>query len=219
MPEFALAFAVFLAAHVLPAATGLRAAAVARVGRGRWVLGYSLLSIALLAWLISAALRAPYVELWAPSRPLALVALAVMPLACMLLAAGAARANPVSVSFRGGPVDAARPGVLALTRHPILWAFALWGGAHALANGDLVSVTLFGGFALFALVGMRGLERRARRRGETAGFAPARGPLGARLRRAASPRLAAEAALGLALYALLLALHGPALGVAPTAWI
>ena len=219
MLEFALAFALFLAAHVAPAATGLRAAAVARVGRRAWVIGYSALSTGLLVWLVSAAVRAPYVELWAPGRALALVPFAAMPLACVLLAAGAGRANPLSVSFRGGPADAARPGVLAITRHPILWAFALWGGSHAAANGDLVSVALFGGFAVFALVGMRGLERRARRRGETAGFALAQGPLGARLRRAASWRLAGEAALGLVLFLVLLALHGPAVGVDPTAWL
>ncbi|SFJ23365.1 NnrU family protein [Albimonas pacifica] len=219
MLEFALAFAAFLAAHVVPAASGLRTAAVARLGRRAWVIGYSLVSVGLLAWLVSAAARAPYVELWAPGRAAALAPFAAMPLACVLLVAGAGRANPVSVSFRGGAADAARPGVLAITRHPILWAFALWGGSHALANGDLVSVVMFGGFALFALVGMRGLERRARRRGEAAAFGLASGPPGARLRRAASWRLAAEAGLGLALFLVLLALHGPVLGVDPTAWL
>ena len=219
MLEFALAFAAFLAAHVVPAASGLRDVAAARVGRRAWVAGYSVVSTGLLAWLISAAVRAPYVELWAPGRALALAPFLAMPLACMLLVAGAGRATPVSVSFRGGAADSARPGVLALTRHPILWAFALWGASHALANGDLVSVVMFGGFAVFALAGMRGLERRARRRGEVAGFALARGPMGERARQAASGRLAAEAALGLVLFLVLLALHGPAIGVAPTAWL
>ena len=78
---------------------------------------------------------------------------------------------------------------------------------------------MFAGFALFALAGMRALEGRARRRGETAAFALASGPLAMRLRRAASPRLAVEAGLGLLLFALLLALHGPAIGIDPTAWL
>lgn len=218
MLEFALAFAAFLAAHVLPAATGLRAAAVARIGRRAWVVGYSLASIGLLAWLVSAAIRAPYLELWPQARALALAPLVAMPVACILLVAGATRPNPASISFRGGTPDPARPGVLALTRHPILWTFAIWGGGHVLANGDLVGLVMFGGFTLFALLGMRAMDRRAERRGEPA-VVLAHGPLGARLARAASPRLAVEAALGLALYLALLRLHGPAIGVDPTAWL
>ena len=217
MLEVLLAFTAFLAAHALPAATGLRAAAIARIGRGPWVLGYSALSLGLLVWLISAAIRAEYVELWAPSRALALVPLLGMPLACILLVAGAGRANPASVSFRGGAADAARPGVLAITRHPLLWAFAIWALSHLAANGDAVALLIFGGFAAFSFLGMRALDRRAARRGE--GLRLDRGSLPARLRRAASPRLAAEAALGLALYAALLHLHGPVLGVDPRGWI
>lgn len=219
MAEFALAYAVFVVAHVAPAATGLRAAAVARIGRRAYVAAYSALSLAALGWLISAALRAPYLELWAPSRTLALVPLAVMPVACVLLTAGALRPNPLSVSFAAGAADPTRPGVLALTRHPVLWAFALWTGSHAAANGDAASVLLFGGFAAFAVGFMPVLEARARRRGEAAAFALTEGPAAARLARAASGRFAAEVAAGLALFALLLALHGPVLGAWPLDWL
>lgn len=219
MVEFLVACAVFLLAHALPGATGLRGALVARLGRTGYLVGYSVLSTVLLVWLVWAALRAPHVALWAPSRELALVPFAAMAPACLLLAAGAGRANPVSLSFRGGPADAARPGILALTRHPVLWALALWGLGHAAANPDLVSVLLFGGLGAFALAGMPVLEGRARRRGEREAFALREGPLGARLRRAASPRLAAELAAGLALYAGLLALHGPVIGVDPLVWL
>lgn len=219
MTEFLIAYAVFLLAHALPGATGLRAWLIARLGRRGYIIGYSLLSTALLVWLVSAAMRAPYVELWAPSRALMLVPFALMPLACLLLAAGATRPNPASLSFRSGPADRARPGLLALLRHPVLWALALWGGSHAAANGDLVSVMVFGGLALFSLAAMPMLERRARKRGERAAFALQEGGLRARARRAASPRLAVELAAGLALYPALLHLHGPVIGVDPTIWL
>lgn len=217
MTEFLIAVLVFLAAHSLPAATGLRGRAIARIGRRAYLTLYSLLSLAVLAWLISAALRAPYVELWAPGPALMAVPLLAMLPACLLLAAGATRPNPLSVTFVGGPVDPEAPGILAVTRHPILWAFFLWAAGHAAANGDLVAVLLFGGFALFSLAGMPLLERRARRRGETEAFALTRGHLTARCARALSLRTGIELLAGLALYAALLAAHGPVIGVDPLA--
>jgi uncharacterized membrane protein len=213
--EFALALAAFVAAHVAPAATGLRGAAVARLGRPAYVALYSAASLGLLAWLVSATLRAPRLPLWEPALWMTAAPLVAMAPACLLLAAAAARPNPLSVAFRGGAADAAAPGVLAVTRHPVLWAFALWGASHALANGDLAAVVLFGGSAAFALAFMPLLERRARRRGEAAAFAIARGPLRARLARAASPRLAAELLAGAALYLAFLLGHEAVIGIDP----
>jgi uncharacterized membrane protein len=40
----------------------------------------------------------------------------------------------------------------AWLRHPMLTGTVLWGVAHLLANGDLASLILFGGLALWALV-------------------------------------------------------------------
>lgn len=219
MTEFVLSIVVFLAAHSLPAATGLRARGIAALGRRRYMGLYSLLSLALLAWMVSAALRAPYVELWAPSAALAAVPLVAMLPACLLIASAVARPNPLSVSFRGGPIDPTAPGILALIRHPVLWAFFLWAGSHALANGDLVGLLLFGGFALFSLAGMALFERRARRRGELEAFKIRSGPLGQRIARAATLRVALELLIGLALYTALLFAHGPVIGVDPLAYL
>jgi uncharacterized membrane protein len=70
--------------------------------------------------------------------------------------------NPASVTLRG---PAAEPGAItAITRHPVLWGFALWAGSHLVPNGDLRSLLLFGAFLAFALVGIWMNERRARRR-------------------------------------------------------
>jgi uncharacterized membrane protein len=212
MTELAFALALFLAAHSLPTPTGLRDAAVARLGRGRWIALYSVVSTLSLAWVVAAAIRAPHLPLWAPAPWMsAAPAIAMLP-ACALLAMAATRPNPWSVSFRGGAADADAPGVLALTPHPLLWAFFLWGASHALANGDLAAVTLFGGAALFALAGMPLLERRARRRGEPPW---PRRPLADRLARCATPRCAAEAAGGAALYAALVLAHLPVIGADP----
>ena len=51
----------------------------------------------------------------------------------------------------------------------MLWALALWGAAHLLANGELALVILFGSTAGFSLLGMVMIDRRQRRqRGEAA---------------------------------------------------
>ncbi|TYO88462.1 NnrU family protein [Oceanicella actignis] len=209
MAEFLAAYAVFLALHLAPRVADLRARLIARLGRGRYVALYSALSVGALAWTISAALRAPTVELWPSGPETAAAAVALMLPASILLAAGAARPNPHSVSILPGAAPASPDGVAALTRHPLLWGLFLWALAHLIANGDAVAAMMFGGFALFALAGVAAFERRA---------PPRSGRLAARLRRAASARLAVEAAAGAALWLALLRLHPALIGPDPLAW-
>ncbi|MBK9082772.1 MAG: NnrU family protein [Rhizobiales bacterium] len=162
--EFALAFALFLLTHMIPARPGLRARLIAGLGRGVYVAAYSAMSVALLLWLIGAAARAPYVELWgfAPWRMWAPV-VAMAP-ACLVAALAVGAPNPLSFGgARDGDYDPARPGVVGVTRHPILAALALWAGAHLVPNGDLAHVILFGAFLAMALVGMSVIDRRNRR--------------------------------------------------------
>lgn len=223
MIEFLVAIAVFLAAHILPAATGLRAALIGRLGRRPYLVLYSLVSLASIAWVIVAALAAPYIELWPPSRGAALVPIVAMPAACILFAAAVLQPSPLSVSFRAGLPDPRRTGLAALLRHPLLWAFFLWAGSHLVANGDLVSVILFGGLAVFSLTGMKRLESRARQRLSAADYAAAtalyEGGIGPRLRRIGALRALGEIAAGALLYAALLHLHGPVIGADPLAWL
>lgn len=222
MAEFAAALLVFLAAHSLPAATGLRGRLIARIGRRAYLTLYSLVSIVVLVWLIAAAQRAPTVSVWGPGPATSLVPLVAMIPACLLFAAAVTRPNPLSVSFVGGASSKTGPGVLALTRHPILWSFFLWAAAHAVANGDVVGLILFGGFAAFSLFGMALMVKRARHAMTPAGFAAAwavaEGSPGARLRRAWSFRTAVELAAGIALYAAALTAHGAVIGIDPLAY-
>ena len=163
MVEFFAALSVFLLAHVIPARPSIRQRLVAAVGERAYLAAYSLLSLALLAWVIWAAYRAPYVGVWTPQRWHYAIPLAVMPIALVLLTAGFLQANPLSVALRRQPFDADRPGIVAVTRHPILWGFALWGASHVPPNGDVVSLILFGGATVFAGTGMWVADRRARR--------------------------------------------------------
>jgi uncharacterized membrane protein len=214
--EFALAMGAFLLSHAAPVRPPLRPRAVARLGETGFAVAYSGLSLAVLAWLIVAAGRAPYVPLWdwAPWRNH--VALAAMLPACLLVALAVGRPNPFS--FGGAHderFDPARPGVVDLTRHPLLAALALWAGAHLLANGDLAHALLFGVFAGFALAGMLMVDRR-KRRALGADWDRLRRDMNARRGSARPDRgTTLRIAAGLALYAALILLHPLALGVSP----
>lgn len=161
--ELAIAYAAFVAAHAIPTRPPVRRRLTVLLGDRAYLWLYSAGSLLLLWWLIAAAVRAPYVPLWdqAPwQRWLVLLATAQ---ACLLVAFAVGRPNPFS--FGGSNpsrYDPERPGIIGLTRHPLLWAVALWAGAHLLANGDAAHALLFGGFLAMALGGIAMLDRRSR---------------------------------------------------------
>lgn len=161
MTSFLLALAAFLIAHLLPAAPPVRARLVARLGRRGYLACYSLVSLALLAWLVQAALAADDIQLWAPAAWQWWVPIAAMPLAGFLLVAGLIEANPLSVSLRAGDD---LPAIACVTRHPVLWGFLIWAAAHVPPNGRLVPVLLFAAMAALSAAGFVLVDRKARKR-------------------------------------------------------
>lgn len=221
---FAAAFAVFLASHAVPARPAVRRRLVSALGEPAYLLLYGIVSVAILAWLVAAAWRAPYVALWPYAAWRAWLANIAMPFACILVAFGVGAANPLSFGGRAAGFDPAHPGVAGAARHPLLAALALWGAVHAAANGDLAHVLLFGGFAAFAIMGMRAVDGRRRRALGAAEWArlaanTSNWPLLALLTGRWRPRPgrgdAARLAGGLLLWLALLALHPLVIGVSP----
>ena len=213
---FGLAFVLFAATHLIPARTGLRRRLVGLAGQRIYLAGYTLVSTGLLVWLIVAAGRAPYVELWATAPWQAWMALVTMAPACLLLALGVGVPNPFS--FGGGDAawfDPDRPRIVGVTRHPLLWALALWAAAHLVANGDLAHLLLFGGLLAMALAGIVQLDRRAARRLGDARWRRLAGRSVTGWRGADALRLTGAVLL----YAALLLAHGPVIGVSPTAML
>lgn len=216
--DFIAALAVFLLSHAIPVRPPVRTWLVARLGARGYFLAYSVLSLAVLYWLIVAAARAPYVPLIPPLELLRWVPLLAMPLVCLLAVAGLAAVNPLSFGGMGrGRFDPERPGILGLSRHPLLLAAAIWAGAHLLANGDLAHVILFGLFAGFAVIGMALIDRRKRRDMGAAAW----GALGARTARLSLSGLRharpapLQWALAAAAFGGLLWAHLPVIGVSP----
>ncbi len=212
MAELVLALAAFVLSHVAIVRTAAKPWLVSKLGRSGYLVGYSALSLALLGWVVAALLDSPRIALWpvpAWSYPFALLASAA---AFMLIGAGSVVPNPLSVAFRSDGFDPARPGIIGWVRHPLIAGFGLWGVAHLPANGDWPSVLLFGGTALFAVVGAHAVTRRKRRQfGNTRWAAMTRS--GGHLNGAA----AAGSLLGLALWAVLLWLHPMLFGANPWA--
>lgn len=221
--ELGLAMGLFMVSHRLPAAFGLKGRIVSALGERGYTVLFSAFSTALLWWLIVAAGRAPFVPLWDQQGWHRWAVNLTMPLAIALGTFGIAAPNPFAFEGRATGFDPDRPGIAGVTRQPLLWALALWAGAHLLANGDLAHGILFAPFVLLAMVGMPMVEARRRRgMGEAAwqrltghtGLWPFAALLTGRWRPQSWPSLA-RLALTLALWAGLWHLHAPLIGVWP----
>ena len=161
MSNLLIALGAFLALHSVPAIPPIRAGAIAVLGRRTYLGLYSLVSVVVLAWVFQAALTTDYIPLWQPAGWQAKVTLVTAPIGVFLVLAGLASANPLSITLR----QDARPGAITtITRHPVLWGFLFWSLGHLVPNGDLRSLILFGGLALFTVSGFALLDRRARKR-------------------------------------------------------
>lgn len=211
--EYAAAWAVFLLSHAIPVRPPVKPWLVARLGASGFGIAYSAVSLAILVWLIAAAQRAPFVELWPRAAWQNHVTLLAMTLACVILALALGRPNPFSFGgLHNDAFDPDHPGIVGLTRHPVLAALALWSLGHLVPNGDLAHVLMFGGFAGFALLGMRLIDRRRQR---SMGLDTWRAQLPRR--RLAGPFSLARGLAGVLLLWLLIALHPHIIGV-PAVW-
>ncbi|MCJ8507368.1 NnrU family protein [Rhizobium lemnae] len=161
MEELLIAGGLFIALHSIPASPQVRSRLIGLLGRTVYLVLYSLASTLVLIWLFVQALRMDYVELWAPAAWQAAVNFVLSPIGLFLVLAGLLSPNPYSVTLRKPTGDCGA--ILRLTRHPVLWGFFLWAIGHVIANGDVRSLVLFGGFAGFSLMGIRLQNKRAAR--------------------------------------------------------
>jgi uncharacterized membrane protein len=138
-----LGVAVFVGVHLVPMMPEWRAALVARLGEGGYKATFSVLALAGLIGAIVAYRFTPHVPLWSSPEPLRALT-ALLMLAAVLLFAGAKGV----------------PWFRRIVRHPMLWAIALLGIAHLLANGEPAGVILFGGLAAFGFAWQPLTDRR-----------------------------------------------------------
>jgi uncharacterized membrane protein len=156
-----IAGVAFCGSHILLSSTRLRGSLRDQLGERGFLAVYSLTSLVIFAWFVAAYSAAPTIVLWPRQRWTALVPVSAMPFATILLVAGYSTRNPTTVGMeRSARADDPAPGILCVTRHPVMWAIGLWAGSHLIANGDLGSVLFFGSLAALALGGTVLIDRK-----------------------------------------------------------
>ncbi|OUS39115.1 NnrU family protein [Rhodobacterales bacterium 56_14_T64] len=216
--EFIAVLTLFMASHMFPMRPPMRPWLITKLGLRGYFISYSVLSLLVLGWLIVAVSRAPFVEIIPQWQILRWAPIMVMPLACLIAVAGMMAQNPLSFGGLGATkFDPDVPGMLAVSRHPLLAAMALWAGAHMLANGDLAHVILFGLFAGFAVMGMVLIDRRKKRQlGQGEWHRLAQGT--ARLNLRHLPLTPVPLGIAVVVFLVLIALHQPVIGYVPLPW-
>jgi uncharacterized membrane protein len=137
---------LFLGMHAFSMLRGPRAALIGRFGengfKGLYTL-VSLVGLGLVIWGFGSYRASGYIPVWNPPTWLrhfsALLMLPVLPLLFSAYAKGFVKAR---------------------LKHPMILAVKAWALAHLLANGDLGSMLLFGGFLVWAVLGFISMRRR-----------------------------------------------------------
>ncbi|MCR0980928.1 NnrU family protein [Roseomonas populi] len=221
MVALIVAALIWIGLHVGIAGTRARAAWAARLGEGGFRATFSVASALTITLLVLAWRSAPTSPLWAVPRPLGWVLVVAMLLAFILFAGSLLARNPTAVG-QGSALSAEPRGMLRITRHPMLWSFAIWAAVHIIGNGDAASLVFFGAFLLTAALGMPSLDAKVAAR-DPAGWAAFSastsvlpfGALTAGRNRVAWREMALPVLVGLLAWAAMLHLHPRIFGVSP----
>ena len=157
MACLAFATAAFLATHFL-LSHPLRAPLVRRMGEGPFRGLYSLVALVTFGLMIWAYHRVGDQQpLWIPGDTGLLIATVLMWLGAILFA-GSFLGNPALPGARGpnGPPG----GALAITRHPMMWGFALWAIVHVIVVATSKALIFDGSILFLALAGAAMQDRK-----------------------------------------------------------
>ena len=135
---------LFFGIHTIPMFPSFKAPLQSRFGAMRFKGIYSLVSLVGLVLIIAGMSRAEFRPVFTPPTWSPVVAGLAMPVSfCLLVAA------QMPNNFR------------RVIRNPMLTGILIWAAVHLLANGDLASILLFGGFGTYSIIDMISVNRRA----------------------------------------------------------
>ena len=141
----------------------LRASLVKALGPMGFMGLYSVVALASFGWMVLAfrAIGAGGSPLWDGSSAVAWMAASLLTLVALTLFLGAFRGNPALPDPRAAAL-AEQParGVFHVTRHPMMWGFALWALAHILVSPTPRSLVMVGSILFLALVGAHLQDRK-----------------------------------------------------------
>jgi uncharacterized membrane protein len=131
----------------------LRAPMVKALGAGGFQAVYSLVSLAALGFVYFAFTAAPPADLQG-SGDIGWIAATIITLPAMILLAGSLIGNPALPTPMAEAQARAEPkGVFRVTRHPMMWAFALWALSHLVLLWSTRTMVTAASIGLLALVG------------------------------------------------------------------
>lgn len=138
----------------------LRAPLLRGLGERGFQAFYSLVSLAAFAWVVLAYRAAPTADL-AGSGETGWIIATVLMVPALVLLAGSFAGNPALPTPAAKALALAEPrGVLRVTRHPMMWAIALWALSHIILMWSWRSMIAAVAMGLLALVGAHLQDRR-----------------------------------------------------------
>jgi uncharacterized membrane protein len=164
MLSLILACALFVGSH-FAMSHPLRAPMVRVLGEKGFAGVYSLVSLAQFAWIWLAFTAAPSaVPLWPGFDDVSWAAASALTLVAMVLLAGSFAGNP-ALPAPGAEAAALREptGVFRVTRHPMMWAIALWALAHMIAAPTVRTLVVAFAMGFLALAGAAGQDAKKAR--------------------------------------------------------
>jgi uncharacterized membrane protein len=159
MPEIALlivAVSLFVGGHEL-LSHPLRAPIVRVIGGGGFTLLYSIVALASLGWAGQLWKAVPPDRLWTVPAWANGLAIVAMLFAAILFVGSVTAPNP---SLMGMPSGGSPRGVQRITRHPMMWAFAIWAVVHITLSADSRTIVLASGILTLALFGAAMQDRK-----------------------------------------------------------
>jgi uncharacterized membrane protein len=138
----------------------LRQPLVNAIGEKGFLGLYSAVAFATLGATIWAYLAAPATTpLWNVGDGLWAHATVLMLVASILLLGSLIR-NPALPGAAGSAATASARGVYAVTRHPMMWAFAIWGAVHIMIYPVTKNIIVAGAIIVLALLGAAFQDRK-----------------------------------------------------------
>lgn len=141
----------------------LRAPLVKATGEGPFLGLYSLIAAACMVWMILAFRAAPAGDLGAATGEAGWIVSTVLTLPALVLFLGSFWKNPALPNPGAAPTAIREPtGVFAVTRHPMMWGFALWALSHLVLWWSWRTNIVASAVLILALVGAHFQDRKKR---------------------------------------------------------
>lgn len=163
MPDVApllLSAVAFVGTHFL-LSHPLRGPIVNAVGERVFLIIYSLTAIVTLVWMVVAYRATPAsAPMWPVGDALWILVTVLMLLASILFVGSLVRNPALPTAGAKLKIPETARGVFAVTRHPMMWGFALWGACHILVYPVAANIVLAAAVILLALVGATLQDRK-----------------------------------------------------------